>query len=45
MLVEEGIAEDDEDSVIDWYLDYSFYVMEQREYWREFLCGVFQIIL
>ena len=31
MILEEGITEDDEDIVIDWYLHYSFYIVKRKE--------------
>ena len=34
MILEEGIAVDDEDIVVDWYLDYYFYIMKRKEYWK-----------
>ena len=37
MILEEDIAEVDEDIVIDWYLDYSFYIMKIKSVENEFL--------
>ena len=34
MIPEEDIAKADEDMVIDWYFDYSFYIMKRTEYWK-----------
>ena len=34
MILEEDIAEDDEDIVIDSYLDYSIFIMNRKEYWE-----------
>ena len=33
MIEEEDIVEEDENIVIDWYLEYSFYIMK-KECWR-----------
>ena len=40
-----GTAEEDENIVIDWYLDYSFYIMAKRSVEIECLCGMIQIFL
>ena len=45
MILEEVIAKEDESIVIDWYLDYSVYIMKKWSIEIEFLCGMFQIIL
>ena len=44
MILEEYNAEDNQDIVVEWYSDYSFYIMK----WsieNEFLWGMFQIMV
>ena len=34
MILEEDIAEGDENIAIDWYLDYPVHIMTEKEYWN-----------
>ena len=42
MIVEEDTAEEDEDIVMNWYLDYSFYVSKRKTIENEFLYSSFR---
>ena len=44
MVLEEDIAGEDENIVIDWYWDYPFYIMKKEVIRLNFI-GKFQIIL
>ena len=39
MILEEDIEKVDEDIAIDWYWDYSFYIMKRKEQWKLILCS------
>ena len=42
MILEENMAKDNEDIVIDWWLDFSFYNMKRKEYWKWIVLFWFQ---
>ena len=45
MVLVEDMAGEDENIVIDWYLDYSFHIMAKGSVEIEFLCGKLQVFL